>query len=82
MGGDDDRDPRDIAEEAVMTGVRDFIGCILDSSKPTVFFNRGPVLGMCWTIQGGADFVYCTPETTFQVPFMKSFQSPEGCSTF
>ena len=50
MGGDDDRDPRDIAEEAVMTGVKNFIGSILDCSKPTVFFNRGPVLGMCWTI--------------------------------
>ena len=66
MEGDGtDRDLNEIGEESVMVGVKNFIGCILDSTKPTVFFNRGPVLGMCWTVQGGADFVYCTPETTF-----------------
>ena len=66
MEGDGtDRDLNEIGEESVMVGVKNFIGSILDSTKPTVFFNRGPVLGMCWTVQGGADFVYCTPETTF-----------------
>ena len=62
---DDEEDQRRKAEEGVMVGVRDFISSIMDSPKPTVFFNRGKVLGMCWTVQGGADFVYCTPETTF-----------------
>ena len=69
-------------KEAVLVGVRDFIGSIMNSKKPTIMFVRGRCLGMTFTIMSNADFVYCTEDASFQTPFMRSFQSPEGCSTF
>ena len=62
-----------IARDGVMVGVRDYIGSIMNSKKPTIMFVRGRCLGMTFTIQSNADFIYCTEEATFQTPFMKSF---------
>lgn len=75
----DDREAA--AEKSVTIGVYNLISSIMNCKKPTVFVDRGPALGIAFTIQSHADFIYCTPEATFQTPFMKSFQSPEGCST-
>ena len=62
-------------------GVYNFVSSIMNCKKPTVFVVRGQAVGISFTIQSNADFIYCTPEATFTTPFMKSFQSPEGCST-
>ena len=78
----DTDDMEAMAKEACMVGVRNYIGSIMNSKKPTIMMVRGRCLGMTFTIQSNADFIYCTEDATFQTPFMKSFQSPEGASTF
>lgn len=39
-----------LLHDACIIGVRDFIGSILNSKKPTVFMVRGRCLGMTFTI--------------------------------
>lgn len=54
----------------------------LDNSvKPVVAVVRGMCIGIQFTMLTLVDFIYCSPDAVFQVPFMKSFQSPEGTST-
>ena len=38
-------------------------------------------VGISFTMISNVDFIYCTPKASFYVPFMQSFQSPEGGST-
>ena len=52
------------------------------SKKPIVGLVRGQSIGIGFTTCGLFDFLYCTPEAQFSTPFMKSFQSPEGGSTY
>lgn len=54
---------------------------LLDLEKPLIMVPSGLGIGLGFTMISFADFVYCTPETTFFTPFMQSFQSPEGAST-
>ena len=53
-----------------------------NSKKPIVALVRGKAVGISFTTTAFFDFIYCTPEAEFFVPFMKSFQSPEGASTY
>ena len=55
---------------------------ILKSKKPIVGLVRGMAIGISFTTAALFDFIYCTPEASFYTPFMNSFQSPEGASTF
>ena len=55
---------------------------ILKSKKPIVGLVRGQAIGIGMTTCGLFDFLYCTPEAKFSTPFMKSYQSPEGASTY
>jgi 2-(1,2-epoxy-1,2-dihydrophenyl)acetyl-CoA isomerase len=43
---------------------------------------RGGCHGIHYTMTALVDFIYVDPNASFQVPFMKSFQSPEGSSTY
>ena len=51
------------------------------SVKPIVGLVRGKAIGIGFTMTALFDFIYCTPEAVFSVPFMASAQSPEGTST-
>lgn len=42
---------------------------------------RGMSVGISFTMISNIDFIYCTPKAQFFVPFMQSYQSPEGGST-
>ena len=55
---------------------------ILHSTKPIVGLVRGQSIGIGFTTSSLFDFIYCTPEAQFSTPFMRSFQSPEGASTY
>lgn len=46
----------------------------LDNSvKPVVAVVRGMCIGIQFTMLTLVDFIYCSPDAVFQVPFMKSF---------
>ena len=55
---------------------------LLKSKKHIVGLVRGQSIGIGFTTTGLFDFLYCTPEVKFSTPFMRSFQSPEGASTY
>ena len=74
-------DPFRSAELYTVKQFGEFIGCVTQCKKPTIVVVRGRCIGMSFTQASNADFIYCTPEATFQTPFMKSYQSPEGQST-
>ena len=42
------------------------------SVKPIVALARGQSIGIGFTMMSLFDFIYCSPETTFSTPFMKS----------
>ena len=52
------------------------------SNKPIVGLVRGGAVGIGFTTTAHFDFIYCSPNAFFSVPFMSSFQSPEGGSTY
>jgi peroxisomal 3,2-trans-enoyl-CoA isomerase len=51
------------------------------SRKPIVMLSRGFSMGISFTLQAHATFLYCTPDSRWMTPFMASCQSPEGTST-
>ena len=55
---------------------------LLQAKKPIVGLVRGQSIGIGFTTCSLFDFLYCTPEAQFSTPFMRSFQSPEGGSTY
>lgn len=58
-----------------------YLRAINDSVKPVVSVVRGGALGIGFTTLSLVDFVFCGPDAHFMVPFMKTYQSPEGTST-
>lgn len=58
-----------------------YLRAINDSVKPVVSVVRGGALGIGFTTLSLVDFVFCGPDAHFMVPFMRTFQSPEGTST-
>ncbi len=66
-------DPVKGAEKYTVQQFKRFIGCVTSSKKPTIVVVRGRCIGMSFTQASNADFIYCTPEATFQTPFMSSF---------
>ncbi|CDW83026.1 peroxisomal-trans-enoyl-isomerase [Stylonychia lemnae] len=59
----------------------EMLTAVMDCEKPLVCMISGAAFGIACTMTALADFIYCTPEATFNSPFMSTFQSPEGGST-
>lgn len=55
---------------------------IKNSVKPIVGLVQGWCVGIAFTLSSLFTFLYCTPDAKFIAPFSKSFQIPEGSSTY
>lgn len=77
---------REYQTKEASKGIFDKIGVYLYAihkcTKPLVAVVRGGCHGISFTSLSLFDFVYCAPDAKFQAPFMQSFQSPEGSSTY
>ena len=70
------------AHSAARVDLVGILTSLFDLEKPLVAMVKGPAVGIGFTMLTMADFVYCTPESIFFAPFMQSFQSPEGGSSY
>ena len=73
MGG---MDREDMIANASKGVEHQMIQCLMAchrSKKPIVALVRGMAIGISFTTLAHFDFIYCTPETRFFVPFMNSF---------
>ncbi|CDW76444.1 enoyl-delta isomerase mitochondrial-like [Stylonychia lemnae] len=71
-----------MAQEGAQVIIVKMLTALLDLEKPLVLMVSGAAIGVACTMSAYADFIYCTPEAIFKTPFLQSFQSPEGGSTF
>lgn len=82
-GGDLTEEEKILAmETGSRYGMVKLLSAMNRSVKPIVGLVRGKAIGIGFTMTSLFDFIYCTPEVTFSVPFMASAQSPEGGSTY
>lgn len=69
-------------QHGIFEGLAPYLMAINGSVKPIVCVVRGGAFGIGFTALALADFVYASPDAQFNTPFMKTFQSPEGSSSY
>lgn len=82
IGRTDTENVYKFATTVLKSGLYKMLTSLANFEKPLIAVVRGFAIGLGFTMLSYADFVYCTPEAKFFTPFMQSFQSPEGGSTF
>lgn len=61
--------------------LKTFIGKFIDFPKILIAFVNGPAVGISVSILGLFDGVYASSRSTFALPFTRTAQSAEGCSS-
>jgi peroxisomal 3,2-trans-enoyl-CoA isomerase len=74
-------DVKTMANDAVVM-LEDYVNAWIDFSKPLIAAVNGPAMGVAVTTLALCDIVYCTADATFNTPFSKLGQSPEGLSSY
>jgi len=59
-----------------------FVKGFIDFKKPVIAAVNGPAIGIACTTLGLCDIVIASDAATFNTPFMKLAQTPEGCASF
>lgn len=59
-----------------------YIGKFIDFPKILIGFINGPAVGISVSTLGLFDGVYASSNSTFSLPFTRTAQSAEGCSSF
>merc|ERR1712117_766511 len=62
--------------------LREFVRGFIDVEKPVIAAVNGPAIGIACTTLGLCDIVIASDNATFNTPFMKLAQTPEGCASF
>ena len=75
---------RPISEMAPMwsTTLLHFVKGFIEVKKPVIAAVNGPAIGIACTTLGLCDIVIASDAATFNTPFMKLAQTPEGCASF
>jgi peroxisomal 3,2-trans-enoyl-CoA isomerase len=59
-----------------------FINYLINYPKVLIAGVNGPAVGVSFTMLGHFDIVLCSDTAIFTVPFIQTFQTPEGCSSY
>jgi len=59
-------------KKGLFEGMKPMLDALNDSVKPIVSVVRGGAIGIGFTHLSLVDFVYCSPDAHFMVPFMKT----------
>ncbi|CAF5131679.1 unnamed protein product, partial [Rotaria sp. Silwood1] len=62
--------------------LENYIGKYIDFPKILIAFINGPAVGISVSTLGLFDGVYSSSNATFSLPFTRTAQSAEGCSSF
>jgi peroxisomal 3,2-trans-enoyl-CoA isomerase len=62
--------------------LKKFIERFITFPKILIGFINGPAIGISVTILALFDGVYASSSSTFSLPFIRTAQGPEGCSSF
>ncbi len=75
-------DDTQAAMEVGSARVKKFIDRFITFPKILIGFVNGPAIGVGVTTLGLFDGVYAASSATFSLPFIRTAQAPEGCSSF
>ncbi len=64
------------------TRLKNYIESFIDFPKILIAFVNGPAIGISVSTLGLFDGVYASSSATFALPFTRTAQSAEGCSSF
>ncbi|UJR16577.1 hypothetical protein I4U23_003478 [Adineta vaga] len=75
-------DDMEVVMEQAITRLKDFIESFINFPKILIAFINGPAIGISVTTLGLFDGVYASSSSTFALPFTRTAQSAEGCSSY
>jgi peroxisomal 3,2-trans-enoyl-CoA isomerase len=68
-------------KDEAIDGFEKLISFLINYPKVLIAGVNGPAVGVSFTMLNFFDMVLCSDTAFFTVPFIQTFQTPEGCST-